>query len=1180
VTASELPAAALTIRLFGPFDACLNGRSLPALRFRKSQWLLALLVLRHGRAVEREWLSGLLWPETADRQALRNSLANLRQSLGPAANCLRSPTPHTLSLDLSDAAVDVVAFDAALSRGAGEERLGRAADRGSPRSGPWGRAPEASLQEAVALYRGPLLEGCTEDWAFQERQSREHAYLAARERLAALALERGAAGEAERHLRLATAADPLRQSTQRALMEVLAGGGDYAAALLCYRELRVRLHREMNAEPDAETQALFQQLRGEARRRSATRSRVTVHSKERDGGSETRPTERNAAVSSDLPAAPQPPGSIDRRRHNLPVQRAPLVGREKEVAQALQLLRRDDTGLLTLTGPGGSGKTRLSLQVAADMLADFEHGVFLVGLASIHEPGLVPAAIAQALGVQEAAGTPLVESLKLSLENKQLLLLLDNLEHLLAAAPVVPELLASCPRLKVLATSRAPLRLRGEKELPVPPLAVPPAGASGQWPVVREVEHSDSELTTSHQPLSTDLTRYAAVELFLQRARDVEPDFALTAENAATIVAICRRLEGLPLAIELAAVRLKVLPPQMLLARLERRLPLLTGGPRDAPARQQTLRDTIGWSYDLLAEGEKRLFRRLAVFVGGCTLEAAEAVSKPVDSGQWLVDRVGEAEGIHGTAVPLVGLPTNHQPLTTDLLDGIAALVSQSLLQQEEGPDGEPRFWMLETVREYAIELLIEMEDEAAIRDRQARFYLGVAELAEAGLQGHEQAAWLPRLDAEADNMRAALDWLAKGGQAEPALRLAAALGRYWHLRVRFLEGREWLAALLALPGAQTCTAARAAALHAAAVLAWRHGDGAAARAPLEESLSLWRELGNSRGVALCLVWLADILEDQETAFSLAEESLRLWRELGDQAGLAHALHVLGKTYQIRGQLEEARPLLEESLAIRRAVGDKVYIGQSLWQIGTLHRAQGDPGEAERCFEEALGIARGMGIPGGTLTLIYLGGLVLDRGDEVRARALLEECVALTRELGNPRTVARPVLFLAEVVQGQGDYPRAEALLQEALILLRKYGRFGHSAEMISQQIAMALSDLGYVAYHQGDPGRARGYFVESLGVLRELDAETDIAVCVAGLAGAAYLAGQPKQAVRLLGAAASRLESCDPRVYRNEKADYARIVAAARAASLAREFAAAWAEGRAMSLQDAVEHALEGSLS
>jgi predicted ATPase/DNA-binding SARP family transcriptional activator len=1134
VTEPQRPPAGLTLQLFGPFEVRLDGRPLPALRFRKSQWLLALLALRHGRAVERDWLCGLLWPDGMDRQALRNSLANLRQALGPAAERLQAPSQHTLALDLTGVEVDVVAFDAAIRRG-----------------------DAAALEEAVVLYRGPLLEGCSEEWAYQERERREQAYLAARERLAALARERGQRAEAEQHLRLAVAVDPLRETAQRALMQVLAGGGNYAASLLCYRELRLHLHRELNAEPDAETQALFQQLRREARSLSAKGSGTGC-------GSGARVAERTVALSADLLAAPHAPGTVGRRRRSLPVQRTHLVGREKEVAQALQLLRRDDTGLLTLTGPGGSGKSRLGLQVAADMLADFEHGVFFVELAPILEPSLVHSAIAQALGVQEAAGTPLVESLKTSLENKQLLLLLDNFEHLLEAATLVAELLASCPLLKVLATSRAALHLRGEKELLVPPLAVPDvqtfrsssvqgfkpgARGAGGYPQsgwsIQAVSEPDLNAWTPER--LNDLTRYAAVELFLQRVLGVDPDFALTAENASTIAAICRRLDGLPLAIELAAVRLKVLPPQTLLTRLERRLPLLTGGPRDAPARQQTLRDTIAWSYDLLGEGEKRLFRRLTVFVGGCALGAVEAVCAP--------------KGHRGT----------------DTLDGIAALVGQSLLCQGEGRAGEPRFWMLETLLEYGAELLAEREDEAAIRERHAQFYLGFAEQAEAGLQGHEQAAWLHRLDAEAENLRAALDWLVERGQAEPAFRLGAALGRYWKLRGRFLEGRERLRCLLALPGAQSCTVARAAALHAAAVLAWRHGDPAAARAPLEESLSLYRQLGNQRGVALCLAWLTDFLDDQEPALSLAEESLRLWRELGDQAGLAHSLHMLGKIKSIRGQVNEGRALLEESLAIRREVGDQEYIANSLWEVAHVYRKQGDSARAERCLEECLGIAWEMGDPGPILTLIYLGEMALDRGEEARARAFLEECVALTRELGNPRLIARPLLCLARVLRAQGEYPRVEALLQEALAGLRKYGRWGHSAQIISRQIATALSDLGYMAYHQGDPRRARRLFEESLGILGETEAETEIAICIAGLAGAASLEGRPEQAARLLGAAVSQLEACDPRVYGNDKADYARIVAAVRSASPEQQFAAAWPEGRAMSLEDAVDYALEG---
>jgi DNA-binding SARP family transcriptional activator len=444
-------APPLTIRLFGSLEVRVDGQPLPRLRFRKSQWLLALLALRHGAAVERDWLIGLRWPESPGSQALRNCLTDLRHALADQAGRLHSPTPYSLSLDLAGAQVDLVTFDAAIARG-----------------------DPAALAEAVVLYRGPLLEGCSEEWAFQERQVREEACLAARERLAALAVERGDASEAERHLRLAVAVDPLREETQRALMQVLAAGGNYAAALLCYRELRLHLHRELNAEPDPETKTLFQQLLSEARCLSANGTSAPMLGSEGCGGSRPGTRNRSSVLTPDLPSDCGPLHSRAAPPHNLPVERTPLIGRHEEVARAVALLRREQVGPLTLTGPGGTGKTRLALRIAADLLPAFEHGALVVALAPIRDPSLVPSAIAQTLGVREVAGTPLVESLRADLKDKQRLLVLDNFEQVLAAAPLISELLAAAPRLKVLVTSRAVLHLRGEKEFPVSPLACRP----------------------------------------------------------------------------------------------------------------------------------------------------------------------------------------------------------------------------------------------------------------------------------------------------------------------------------------------------------------------------------------------------------------------------------------------------------------------------------------------------------------------------------------------------------------------------------------------------------------------------------------------------------------------------------------------------------------------------------
>jgi DNA-binding SARP family transcriptional activator len=450
---SQPGTAPLVIRLFGSFEAWVHGEPLRRLRTRKGEWLLALLALRDGKDLERDWLAGTLWPESLNEQALlslRKSLQDLRQALGPETHRLRAPTRPTLRLDLTGADVDALTFDAAIAR-----------------------ADAASLEEAVGLYRGPLLEECAEEWILPERQAREEAYLVALETLAAQAVSRQEHAAAEPHLRRAAAVNPLRESPQRTLMQVLAASGNYAAAVQVYRDLREYLYRELNAEPDSETKALFEAIRAEARRRATLDAQRLTLDNRRSMSEAQRSTQVFQLLRPELCAEFPPLQSLEARPNNLPAQPTPLVGREREIASALQLLRREGIRLLTLTGTGGTGKTRLGLQVAAELLEDCADGVFFVDLAPIRDPARVPLAVASPLGLREEGQRPLQDRLKEYLRPRQMLLVLDNFEQVLDAAPLVAELLAAAPGLKLLVTSRATLHLRGEQEFPVPPLDVP-----------------------------------------------------------------------------------------------------------------------------------------------------------------------------------------------------------------------------------------------------------------------------------------------------------------------------------------------------------------------------------------------------------------------------------------------------------------------------------------------------------------------------------------------------------------------------------------------------------------------------------------------------------------------------------------------------------------------------------
>jgi predicted ATPase/DNA-binding XRE family transcriptional regulator len=906
-------------------------------------------------------------------------------------------------------------------------------------------------------------------------------------------------------------------------------------------------------------------------------------------------------------------------RHNLPEEATSFIGRAAEVATLKDLLQRPQVRLVTLTGPGGSGKTRLALRAAANLLDKFTDGVFFVSLAALTDPQVVPSAIAAALTLREREGHGPMDAVLDYLSSRNMLLVLDNIEHLPDASELLPELLEHCPNLRLLVTSRAVLHLSWEVIFEVQPLAVPEPGSS-----------MDPQ-APSH---------YEGVALFIERARAADPAFAVTGQDTSVVAEICSRLDGLPLAIELAAARLRILPPQALLGRLSNRLTFLTGGARDRPTRQQTLRATIDWSYSLLDDSEQRLFARLAVFAGGCTLEAAEAVGA-----------IATGSRDRGAA---------------SVLDCAASLIDKSLLRRNDpAASPEPHMRMLDTIREYALERLENSGEEAIVRRQHATYFLSLAEQAAAEFKGPRRTAWLNRLEEQHDNLRAALRWASEHRDVQIGLRLAVALEQFWELRSYLSEGARWLAELLTIaedeePELQAAalriagnrtfafdiaSAAElterslalyrqladehgaAEALHQRGLVAFYQADYGRAADCLAEGLALARGLGDTNLVNRWLWSLAwpgsgqdDVSGDIAETKKLAEESLERSRQLEDPRGVCAAVEALLYVARMEGdpamvkvlieeflaQLrhsdlhsdadmrerieriafeiermaieipplathEQAMALLEQGHALTLRDGDRRAAAHLGVTLALFARQQGRFARAESFLTESLMVFRELeDVTGIARALIGLADVARDQGDGERGIMFSQEGLARARECGDVLLTGYALHDMGVAAWQQGNHAQAHSLLAAALVSLDQRGEAG----------AEVLASIGLMALDQRDFPGARKAFADSLQIGRTRSIPWLASTDLEGLAGVAAGQCEAELAARLYGAADAIRASCGTPVRPSHQDLHDRGAAAAKALLGQEAFARAYQQGRAAPAEQMITDALRTALS
>ncbi|MBC8162263.1 MAG: AAA family ATPase [Roseiflexaceae bacterium] len=1053
--ASPIDRSTIQVMLLGTPELAFDNQPIQLAR----RQLRALLYRLAGtkQAVPRDQLCFLLWPDQPEvvvRRQLSVLLTHLRRAL---------PWPEAV-LILDDAVglaadrvwCDTIVFEQSLSA-VRKQRIDQ-------------------LQALAKLYRGPFLDGFSlpthaeyESWVLQERESKERQYLNVLMTITDISQSQGdypsAISAAQQYL----AVDELAEDMHRRLIWLYSSSGDRTAALRQFERCVLVLERELGVCPLAETRKIYEDARDGTLDQAEPTSRPTYTADRPQQSSRTLPF-----------VLPSPPSAI--------------IGREEHVLAILALLRQNAVHLLTLTGPGGSGKTRLAIEVAAHLRKQFDEQVVFVALAPIRNPDSIAEAIAQACAIPQVPNTTALRRLQDYLSEKQLLLVLDNFEHLLAGSTVVSELLAAVPGLQILVTSRSVLHLSGEHVFLVPPLPVP---------------------DLAELPPIEVLATQPSIALLLARVRARNPGFQLTSANAADLAHLCSQLDGLPLALELAAAHLRLLSPSALRKRFTQRLPMLTQGPRDLPARHQTLRATIDWSYQLLNRDEQLFFEHLALFAGGWTLEAAEDIT--------LILR--DVYGANAQAIQL----------TSSSAAILAALVDRSLVQMAVDSQGECRFSMLETLREYGIECLQRRGSYASAARAHAEYYCGFAEEAMQKLRGPDIFSWLPRVDAEHANILIALDWSLADQHNHVAVRLVAAMGRYWISRQHMHELESWVTRLLerypseANP-AMPYASALAGAYFIAADVALLAGDVARANRYVHSSQAHWRALGDQIGVTRSLLFAASILFDAG-AFDAAEAALAegeaMANAIGFKRGMAAALTARARQALLEGRIAEAKPLYEQALHSYRQDGDLPPQTDILPALATVALAEGDITQATTYANEGLAIARA---------------------------GLIQPEIALALEQ------------LGEIARVENDYERAAAWYQESLDLLKGIGALHETARL--------LHDLAYIALSRGEKTAAAALFMQSFDRLgSSLLIRGTIEVLV-GLGCVAATDSNPMFATRLWAAAEIAGQKHRVGLWPADRRELARYQALCQASCAPDTLTSVWQAGSTLSLEAAIAEA------